>query len=130
MQKRGVICDAEDFTGLTKTYPKHPISSVEPAHTSLTNLKADRKQRYRSDVEKNQAAFAKKLKAAEPEHARPEDAEGYCADPPFKTKSSKYDTLAKSARVKVNLTTVTHEPHFCHKEPSLEWKYKPDHKSR
>lgn len=46
LQKRGVICDAEDFMPVRSTYPIHPDSLKEPRFHNHHELKAERKKTY------------------------------------------------------------------------------------
>ena len=46
MQKRGVICDAEDFNAVRSTYPIHPDSLKEPRFHNHHELKGDRMRTY------------------------------------------------------------------------------------
>jgi len=38
MQKRGAMVDAEDFSDVTKTYPRHPMMDVQPNVGTQTEL--------------------------------------------------------------------------------------------
>lgn len=44
LQKRGEIVDAEDFSVLTKTYPKHPMSERLPTFKTKVELETARKK--------------------------------------------------------------------------------------
>jgi hypothetical protein len=44
LQLRGKIIDAEDFSSISETYPKHPLTDLKPHVASLQELRAKRKQ--------------------------------------------------------------------------------------
>lgn len=46
LQKRGVVCDAEDFLPVRSTYPVHPDHLIDPKFHTTVELKADRKREY------------------------------------------------------------------------------------
>jgi len=55
MQKRGAMIDAEDFQGVTATYPKHPLSDIKPSHITATQLIEHRKEIEKLDIGKKKA---------------------------------------------------------------------------
>ena len=50
MQKRGAMVDAEDFKGVTDTYPKHPMSNHIPEIKTMQELIAQRKNIEKNDI--------------------------------------------------------------------------------
>ena len=50
LQKRGVIVDADDYQGLTQTYPEHPMTEVNPKIKTFTELAEFRKQTEKADI--------------------------------------------------------------------------------
>lgn len=57
------MVDAEDWTKLTATYPKHPLSEVVPNHESLTKLKEHRLNMEKLDVKGKKDAQDAKIAA-------------------------------------------------------------------
>ena len=44
------MVDAEDFLGVTETYPKHPLTDIKPRHQTRTDLNHYRKQVEQEDI--------------------------------------------------------------------------------
>jgi len=44
LQVRGKFADAGDYTNVTETYPKHPISLIRPRHGTVSEMHEKRKQ--------------------------------------------------------------------------------------
>ena len=53
LQKRGKICDADDFGKVTETYPVHPATSVKPMHKTLTEMNEFKQIKNREKLEKD-----------------------------------------------------------------------------
>lgn len=56
MQKRGVVVDADDFGGVTSTYPEHPLTKNVPKVKDREDLNRQRAEEYRNAVYKNNEA--------------------------------------------------------------------------
>lgn len=51
-QVRGVICEAEDFSAVTDTYPQHPLSkSSGNMHRTMNDLSHGRRNQEKKDIE-------------------------------------------------------------------------------
>ena len=55
-QVRGAIVDAEDYLDVVKTYPKHPISGIEPHAKTMAELKVQRKEIEKNDIKQKKDA--------------------------------------------------------------------------
>lgn len=82
MQKRGVFVDAEDFLPVTATYPKHPISSVEPRFKTTGELQQHRANSLHDDIKRKMAKFEDHQKVTIASVSRIPD-EGYVENPPY-----------------------------------------------
>ena len=82
LQKRGVFVDCEDFLPVTGTYPEHPLSKIEPKAHNVAELKQQRLQALREDVQKKSMAFEAHNKTVKAQISRIPD-EGYVENPTF-----------------------------------------------
>ena len=57
------MVDADDFAGLTATYPEHPLSKVTPRVANKEALKQDRAQSYKEAMVRNTEANEAAVKA-------------------------------------------------------------------
>ena len=63
MQKRGIVVDADDFAGLTSTYPEHPLSKITPKVANRDELRNVRAQSYKETMVRNTEANEAATKA-------------------------------------------------------------------
>ena len=119
LQKRGVIWDADDFSKVTDTYPKHPASAIKPMHKTLTELKELRQIKNRDKLEKDKIAWDEKHPSSV---TRPFILNEFLVAKPKHTTISQIKAeLKKAARAKANLKE---EPDFSVSDkpaPSLEY---------
>jgi hypothetical protein len=50
-----VIVDGEDYTKVTDTYPKHPLSKVSPKHETVSNMIEQRRNLEKGDIRSKKA---------------------------------------------------------------------------
>ena len=106
MQKRGVVVDADDFAGVTSTYPEHPLTKVVPKVANVEELKQKRADDYRKAVYKNVEANdeAKKLYRGSSVDKTYIRSEFFKDNPRFTSIGQKKANDAVEARKAVNLT--------------------------
>ena len=61
MQKRGKIVDADDYSQIKETYPKHPISDIQPKCRTYEELKEHRKKETKDYIQQKQKEWDNKL---------------------------------------------------------------------
>ena len=128
MQKRGVIVDAEDFVPITKTYPQHPLTSIQPKAINQQQLREQRKEKYRQDINEKLSAFQKHVKKVMPVLSKIPD-EGYCESPQFcSVKQKQADKRVNERRV-ANLTDIGEDPKYAVGSPSLMYVRHPVNKT-
>ena len=127
LQKRGKFIDAEDFIPLQDTYPKHPISFIEPKNgiKTLSDLKEYRYQKTKKEV-------AEKMDTWEKMHPLKTFHQSYATDYKNKPRFSSVSQIKKKdheeARKKAGLSPNETEINF--KEgPTLKYVYSPKHKT-
>ena len=127
LQKRGKFIDAEDFIPLQDTYPKHPISFIEPKNgiRTLSDLKEYRHQQTKKDV-------TKKIDHWEKNHPLKIFHEFHTIEYKKKPKFTSVNQIKKKnheeARKKAGLNPDETDISF-KKNPSLEYIYSPKFKT-
>jgi hypothetical protein len=125
MQKRGVVVDAEDFGAIKSTYPSHPLSLVQPKHSSFKSLQDDRKETTKKEIEEKihrwQTANPSIL-IAEPILLAPRDKKAL-------TKNQKKEAEHRQARLNCGLKEFEDEINQGPNPPSLDYVAFPKHKT-
>lgn len=60
LQKRGKICDADDFSQVVETYPSLVKETPQPFHKTVTDLKNFRRMKDKEKLEKDKQAWDQK----------------------------------------------------------------------
>jgi hypothetical protein len=60
LQKRGMICDADDFSQIKETYPEFPEARKQPLHKTITEMKEMRKIKDKEKLEIDKQEWDKK----------------------------------------------------------------------
>eukprot|EP00742_Colponemidia_sp_Colp-10_P005843 GILJ01006250.1.p1 GENE.GILJ01006250.1~~GILJ01006250.1.p1 ORF type:complete len:662 (-),score=69.28 GILJ01006250.1:97-2082(-) len=129
MQRRGKILIADDYTELTETYPRHPMSDTVPSHSTRTDLLEDRKSKCVQEIQDKTASWdALHPQMLEDRYVQRED---WVPCPRHPTQSAKVAEANMQARVAAGLESKTtdinaHRPHT----PTLNWNTSPTHNSR
>lgn len=119
LQKRGKICDADDFSKVTETYPAHPTSSVKPMHKTLTEMNELRQVKNREKLEKDKINWDEKHPSSV---TRPFILNEFLvANPKHTTFSQIKDELKVAARAKANLNKVADFSVSDKPAPSLQY---------
>lgn len=101
LQKRGKICDGDDFGEVKTTYPAHPSSVFVPMHTNFQDLKQKRHLEDKVKLEKCKQEWDKRHPSSV---SRPYILSEYFVDnPKHKTMSEIKSELKRQAREKANL---------------------------
>ena len=127
LQKRGKIIDSEDFIPLQDTYPKHPISFIEPKNgiKTLTEL---REYRHR----KNRDEIMERMKSYEKSHPFKIIKESYHLEnknkPLYTSINDIKDKKHREARIKAGLNEKEYDIKVTNKDPTLVYVDSPKHK--
>ena len=127
LQKRGKIIDSEDFIPLQDTYPKHPISFIEPKNgiKTLTEL---REYRHR----KNRDEIMERMKSYEKSHPFKIIKESYHLEnknkPLYTSINDIKDKKHREARIKAGLNEKEYDIKVTNKDPTLAYVDSPKHK--
>lgn len=101
LQKRGKICDADDFSQIKDTYPVHPLTTQQPFHKTLTELKQDRRLKDKVKLEKDKKEWDKKHPSSV---SRPYILSEFFVDKPKHTSMQQIkNEIKREARRKANL---------------------------
>ena len=107
LQKRGKICDADDFSKVQDTYPKHPLTTQEPYHKTLTELKHVRRKKDKEKLEYDKQKWDEKHPSSV---SRPFILSEFFVDNPKHTSMQQIKAeIKREARRKANLKE---EPDF------------------
>ncbi len=127
-QTRGVFVDCEDFLPVTGTYPAHPLSAQQPAHSNLQSLRDKRHSDLKRDVAEKSAAFVARTQKTVPNASRVPD-EGYVAHPARTSIKQRAHDDKCAARTKAGLTEVSEQPKEAAGELGLAWRDAPPFKT-
>ena len=127
LQKRGAIIDAEDFTPVTKTYPIHPLSKIQPKNGIKTKTELDefRKKESIKVINENIEKWHKN----HPNNVIQETI-NYCSDykPLYSSMQEKKDKEHRLARLKIGLDE--YESEIKENKPfSLNYNKNPKHRT-
>ena len=127
LQKRGKFIDAEDFIPLQDTYPRHPISFIEPKNgiKTLTDLKKYRYQQTKKDITQKMDNWEKihPLKTFHESYAIE-----YFKKPKFTSVKQIKKNFHEECRKKAGLNPCETEVSY-KKSPSLSYVNSPIHKT-
>ena len=127
LQKRGKIIDSEDFIPLQDTYPKHPISFIEPKNgiKTLTKLIEYRHQKNREEI-------MERIKSFEKSHPIKIVKESYQFEnkkkPLYTSINDIKDKKHREARIKAGLNEKEYDIKVTNKDPTLAYIDSPKHK--
>ena len=123
MQKRGIVVDADDFSGVTNTYPEHPLSKIKPKVVDFEALKQERRKTIADSV----AAFNEAHEVTK-KNLRGASVDRTYIPSEFLKENPRFTSINQikandkiEARKKVNLTNSVHDQKDEVGAPSLAW---------
>lgn len=128
LQKRGKICDSDDFAQVKDTYPAFPDSSKMPFHNTLTDMKQFKRINDKEALEKGKIQWDQRHPSSV---SRPYILSEFLVDKPKNTSMNQIkNDLQREARRKAGLKIV---PDFSVDEkplPTLKYMEVPNAKSK
>ncbi len=127
VQKRGKILDLENYLPLQDTYPRHPLSDIVPDHKSLTELKQNRLDKSKKEINEKIHLWEK--------HNPKQIVKDYSNKkatnmPTFTSTKQIKEAKNQTEREAIGLNKVISDIKVTDKDPTLNYVYNPEVKTK